>query len=96
MEAQFHTLKLTEETSKFDNGLYEKYLNEFVSKFQRKIGYGTAGFREKSSFLEHVSKIAYLLQYTLSFFRCFYVLEYLALNLQGIEIKQLSVILKVL
>ena len=54
METQLHTLKLTEEASKFDNDLYEKYLKEFVSKFQRKIGYGTAGFREKSSLLEHV------------------------------------------
>ena len=88
METQFTTLKLTEEKFKFDNDLYEKYLNEFVSKFQKKICYKTAGFQEKSIFLKHVQKIImYILPSRSSFFRCFYVLEYSVLSLQDIEIK---------
>ena len=90
METQFTTLKLTEQIFKFDNDLYQKYLNEYVFKFQKKICYRTAGFREKSIFLEHVQTIImYILPSRSSFFRCFYVLESSVLSLQDIEIKLL-------
>ena len=37
-----------------DKELFTKYLNDYVNKYNLRIGYGTAGFRIAAQYLEHV------------------------------------------
>lgn len=48
------TTKFSPEFVSRDKALFTKYLNDYVNKFNARIGYGTAGFRIAAQYLEHV------------------------------------------